>query len=166
MMVIREAEMKSAEAQLDRFLDAFTPEIAALARVAMSKMRKRLPHSIELVYDNYNALACGFGPTEKTSEAIFSIAVYPRNVSLFFLQRAVLPDPKGLLQGEGNVVRYIRLDDKDTLDRPDVKTMMATALKTAKVAMDEKTEYKLVIKSVSAKQRPRRPPPAMTKRKK
>ena len=158
--------MNSAEAQFDRFLDAFTPEIAASARVALSKMRKRLPHAIELVYDNYNALACGFGPTEKTSEAIFSIAVYPRNVSLFFLQGAALPDPKGLLQGEGNVVRYIRLDDKDTLDRPDVKAMMATALKTAKVALDEKTEYKLVIKSVSAKQRPRRPPPAKAKRKK
>jgi len=158
--------MKSAEAQLDRFLDAFTPEIAARSRVALIKMRKRLPHAIELVYDNYNALACGFGPTEKTSEAIFSIAVYPRNVSLFFLQGAALPDPKRLLQGEGNVVRYIRLDDEDTLDRPDVKTMMATALKTAKVPMDEKTQYKLVIKSVSAKQRPRRPPAAKTKRKK
>lgn len=158
--------MKSGEAQLDRFLDAFTPEIAASARVALNKMRKRLPHAIELVYDNYNALACGFGPTEKTSEAIFSVAIYPKNVSLFFLQGAALPDPKGLLQGEGNVVRYIRLDDEDTLDRPDVKAMMAAALKTAKVPMDKKTEYKLVIKSVSAKQRPRRPLPAQTKRKK
>jgi hypothetical protein len=160
------AETKSAEAQLDRFLDAFTPEIAAFARVALRKMRQRLPHSIELVYDNYDALACGFGPTEKTSEAIFSIAVFPRNVSLFFLQGAALPDAKGLLQGEGNVVRYIRLEDEDTLDRPDVKAMMATASKMAEVPFDKKTEYKLVIKSVSAKQRPRRPTPAKTKIKK
>jgi hypothetical protein len=165
-MAMKEAEMKSEEAQLDRFLDAFTPEIATFARVALSKMRKRLPQSIELVYDNYNALACGFGPTEKTSEAIFSIAVFPKNVSLFFLQGAALPDPKGLLQGEGNVVRYIRLEDEDTLDRSDVKAMMAAALKTAEVPMDKKTQYKLVIKSVSAKQRPRRPAAAKTKVKK
>ena len=165
-MATKKVETKSAEKQLDRFLDAFAPEIAAFARVTLAKMRKRLPHAIELVYDNYNALACGFGPTEKTSEAIFSIAVYPRNVSLFFLQGAALPDPEGLLQGEGNVVRYVRLDDEDTLDRPDVKAMMAAALKMAEVPMDKKTEYKLVIKSVSAKQRPRRPPPAKTKRKK
>jgi hypothetical protein len=165
-MARKEAEVKSAEAQLDRFLDAFTPEIAAFARVALSKMRQRLPHSIELVYDNYNALACGFSPTERTSEAIFSIAVFPKNVSLFFLQGAALPDSKGLLQGEGNVVRYIRLEDEDTLDRPEVKAMMATALKMAEVPMDKTTQYKLVIKSVSAKQRPRRPAPAKTKVKK
>jgi hypothetical protein len=160
------ADTKNPEAQLDRFLDAFTPEIAAFARVALSKMRQRLPHSIELVYDNYNALACGFGPTEKTSEAIFSIAVFPKSVSLFFLQGAALPDSKSLLQGEGSVVRYIRLEDEDTLDRSDVKTMMATALKMAAVPMDKKTPYGLVIKSVSAKQRPRRPAPAKTKVKK
>ena len=160
------ADTKNPEAQLDCFLDAFTPEIAAFARVALAKMRKRLPHAIELVYDNYNALACGFGPTEKTSEAIFSIAVFPKNVSLLFLHGAALPDAKGLLQGEGNVVRYIRLEAEDTLERADVKAMMATASKMAEVPFDNKTEYKLVIKSVSAKQRPRRPPPPKTKKKK
>jgi hypothetical protein len=163
-MAINKAE--SAETQLDRFLDAFTPEIAAFARVALLKMRKRLPNAVEMIYDNYNALACGFGPTEKTSEAIFSIAVFPKNVNLFFLQGAVLSDPKGLLQGEGNVVRYIRLEDEKTLDRADVKAMMAAALTMAKVPMNKKAEYKLLIKSVSAKQRPRRPTPVKTKLKK
>ena len=163
---MKSAEAKSPEAQLDRFLDAFTPEIAAFARVALAKMRKRLPNAVEMIYDNYNALACGFGPTEKTSEAIFSIAIFPKNVSLFFLKGAALPDPKGLLQGEGSVVRYIRLEDEDTLDRSDVKAMMTTALKIAEVPMNKKTEYKLVVKSVSAKQRPRRPPAAKTKAKK
>ncbi len=162
---MKRAETKSPEAQLDGFLDAFTPEIAAFARVALAKMRKRLPYAVEMIYDNYNALACGFAPTEKTSEAIFSIAVFPKNVSLFFLQGAALPDPKGLLQGEGNVVRFIRLDDEKTLDRADVKAMMAVALKMAKVPMDKKAKYKLVIKSVSAKQRPRRPPEIKAKTK-
>jgi hypothetical protein len=162
-MMIKKAGTESAEKQLDGFLDAFTPEIAAFARAALAKMRKRLPHAVEIVYDNYNALACGFGPTERASDAIFSIAVFPRNVSLFFLQGAVLPDPKRLLQGEGKVVKHIRLEDENTLDRADVKAMMATALEMAKVPIDKKTEYKLVIKSVSAKQRPRRPAPAKKK---
>ena len=162
-MAIKKAGTESAEKQLDGFLDAFTPEIAAFARVALAKMRKRLPHAIEIVYDNYNALACGFGPTERASDAIFSIAVFPRNVSLFFLQGAVLPDLEGLLQGEGKVAKHIRLEDEKTLDRADVKAMMATALEMAKVPIDKKTEYKLVIKSVSAKQRPRRPAEAKKK---
>jgi hypothetical protein len=163
---MKKAAMESPEAQLERFLDAYTPEIAAFARVAVAKMRKRLPNAIEMVYDNYNALVCGFGPTERASEAIFSIVMFPKYVSLCFLQGALLPNPDGLLKGDGNVVRSIRLEDEKTLDRADVKAIMATALKMAKVPMDKKTEYKLVIKSISAKQRPRRPPPAKAKPKK
>ena len=148
---------ESAEKQLDRFLGAFTPEIAALARGALTTLRKRLPNAIELVYDNYNALACGFAPNERASDGIFSIAVYPKNINFFFLQGAKLPDPDGMLHGAGSLVRYVPLEDEKTLDRPDVKAMMATAMQMAKAPFDKKTKYKLVIKSVSAKQRPRRP---------
>jgi hypothetical protein len=156
-MAMKKAETESAEKQLDRFLNAYTPEVANVARKALVKLRKRLPHAIELVYDNYNALAIGFAPSDRASEGVFSIALYPKYVTLFFLQGAKLPDPDGLLQGAGSRVRHIRLEDEKTLDRADVKAMMATAMKMAKVPFDEKTEYKLVIKSVSAKQRPRRP---------
>jgi hypothetical protein len=157
---------ESAEKQLDRFLDAFTPEIAGMARVALAKLRMRLPNAIELVYDNYNALACGFAPNERASDGIFSVAVYPKNINFFFLQGAKLPDPKGLLHGAGSLVRYVPLEDEKTLDRADVKAMMATAMEMAKVPFDKKTKYRLVIKSVSPKQRPRRPAPAKTKSKK
>ena len=148
---------ESAERQLDRFLDAYTPEIAELARKTLAKLRKRLPHAKELVYDNYNALAIGFAPSERASEGIFSIAIYPRHINLFFLQGAKLPDSDGLLQGEGSVVRHIRLEDDKTLDRAEVKAMMATAMKMAKAPFNEGTEYELIIKSISAKRRPRRP---------
>ena len=148
---------ESAEQQLDRFLDAFMPEVAEIARRALAKLRKRLPNAIELVYDNYNALACGFAPNERASDAIFSIAVFPKHVNFFFLQGAKLPDPDGLLQGEGSVARHIRLKDETTLDRADVKKLMMTAIEMAKTPFDENTKYRLVIKSVSAKQRSRRP---------
>ena len=157
---------ESAEKQLDRFLDAFAPEVAEIARKTLAKLRKRLPHAIELVYDNYNALACGFSPTERASDGIFSVAVYPQHSNFFFLQGAKLPDPDGILQGEGSRVRHLRLESEKTLDRADVKAMMATAMKMARVPFDDKTEYKLIIKSVSAKQRPRRLPVAMKKTRK
>ena len=124
---MKKADAESPERQLDGFLAAFTPEVEALARAVLQKMRARLPHAVEMVYDNYYALVCGFGPTEKVSDAVFSIAIYTKHLNLFFLQGAELPDPKGLLQGEGTVVRHIRIDDAETLDRADVKAMMATA---------------------------------------
>jgi hypothetical protein len=79
--------VEQAEEQLASFLAKFTPEVAALARSILAAMRTRYPTAIELVYDNYNALAIGFGPTDKTSQAIFSIAVFPRWVSLFLFAR-------------------------------------------------------------------------------
>jgi hypothetical protein len=163
---VKRAETESAEKQLERFLDAFAPEVAGLARKTLATLRKRLPYAKELVYDNYNALAIGFSPSERSSEGVFSIALYPEHINFFFLQGAKLPDPEGLLQGAGSVVRHIAKIDEKTLDRPDVKAMMTTAMKMAKVPFDEKTEYELIIKSVSAKQRPRRPAPAKAKPKK
>lgn len=128
-----------------------------MARDVLAVRRKRLPHAIEIVYDKYNALVCGFGSTEKASDAVFSIAVYPRQVTLFFLHGARLPDPEGMLKGGGKVARHLRLEDAATLDRLEVKAMMAMALKMTDVPFDERTQYRLAIKSVSAKQRPRRP---------
>jgi hypothetical protein len=109
------------------------------------------------VYDNYNALAIGFGPSEKASEAIFSIAVYPRWVSLFFLQGAKLPDPDKVLRGNGAQVRHIVLTEPKILEQPAVKKLMSLALASAKKPLDPKQRRRLIIRSISAKQRPRRP---------
>lgn len=149
---------KSAEAQLDEFLAKFTPDVEATARQALRKMRAQLPGAIELVYDNYNALAIGFSPTERASDAIFSIALYPRWVSLFFLINGTkLRDPDCYLQGSGNRVRHIVLENAATLDDPTVLDLMAQALEMSQDQIDAAQPRRMVIKSISAKQRPRRP---------
>lgn len=142
--------------QLDSFLKKYDPTIAATAKRALAKMRKRLPGAVEIVYDNYNALAIGFGPNEKASLAIFSIALYPRWVNLFFLQGAKLPDPSRRLQGAGKVVRSVRLEE-ETLEDPEILKLIDVALKRAKEPIDPTQPRRLVINSVSAKQRPRKP---------
>ena len=148
----------SPQTQLDAFIDKYTPEIAALARACLAKMRASLPGATQLVYDNYNALVVGFGSSEKTSHAIFSVAMYPRWVNLFFLQAAPkLPDPHRLLKGSGNVVRSITIKSASELDRSAVQALMAEALKRAIQPIDPAAPGRLVIRSISAKQRPRRP---------
>jgi hypothetical protein len=149
--------MRSAQARLDAFVSRYSPEIAALARAALAKMRARLPGAVELVYDNYNALVIGFGPTERASDAIFSIALYPRWVSLFFLRGATLPDPGKLLQGSGKQVRHIVLEDAGVLERPSVQKLISEALRRAAAPIDPAAPRRIIIKSVSARQRPRRP---------
>jgi len=146
------------EKQLAGFIGKFSPENARTIRAARRKMRQRLPRAVEIVYDNYNFFVIGYGPSERASEAIFSIAAQASGVALCFLQGAKLPDPGKRLRGSGNVVRSVRLESAETLDDPDVKALMKVALERAKVSMPVQGAHKLVIKSVSAKQRPRRKP--------
>jgi hypothetical protein len=138
-------------------LAKYTPEIALLGEAILNIMRRRYPTALGLVYDNYNALAIGFGPSERASEAIFSIALYPQWVSLFFLQAKGLPDPDRILQGSGNVARHVRLSSPAALDDPAIEALMREAVTRAVVPFDPMGAHRLIIKSVSAKQRPRRP---------
>lgn len=151
------AKAKDAEKQLAEFMAKFSDEVADRADKILGEMRKLCPTALELVYDNYNALAIGFGPTERSSEAIFSIALFPRWVSLFFLQAKGLPDPEKILRGNGNVVRHVVLASPEMLYTPAVRDLMREALARAKVPLDPKAKHRLIIKSISAKQRPRRP---------
>jgi len=147
----------SAERDLQAFIDRYTPEIATLARACLKKMRAKLPSAVQLIYDNYNALAIGFGPSERASDAIFSIVLYPRWVTLFFLQGAGLPDPNKLLKGSGKVVRHIVLAAVADLDKPAIQALMTIALNRARAPIDPAAPGNIEIRSVSAKQRPRRP---------
>jgi hypothetical protein len=139
------------------FLSRYDPAIATVAKAAITRLRKELPGAVELVYDNYNALVMGFGPTEHASEAIVSIALYPRWVTLFFLQGARLADPARLLKGAGSRVRHIVVSDVAILDQPAVRGLIRQAITTAPRPIDAKARRRMVVRAVSPKQRPRRP---------
>ena len=149
--------MADAQEQLDTFIDKFTPEVAALTRALLAKAKARIPGAQILVYDNYNALAIGFGRSEKAGEAILSLAVMPRWVTLCFLWGKSLPDPHKLLKGEGSRVRNLRLHEAEAFDDPRVQELIAAALDRTDWPIDPEGEQRLIIKSISAKQRPRRP---------
>ena len=142
--------------QLDGFIDKFTPDVAATIRRAVAMVSARLPGATILVYDNYNALAIAFGASEKRQSIICSVAGYPRWVSLFLSNGPTLPDPEALLEGEGNTVRHVKLVG-DRMNSPAVAALIDAAVTSVATPIDPAGEGRLVIKSVSAKQRARRP---------
>ena len=140
--------------QLDGFIDKYTPEIAATIRRAVAMVSARLPGATIMVHDN--ALAIGFGATDKVRSIVCSVAGYPRWVSLFLSNGPTLPDPEGLLEGEGGTVRHVKLTG-DRMDSPAVAALIDAAAASAALPIDPAGEERLIIKSISAKQRARRP---------
>jgi hypothetical protein len=149
--------MSTPAKQVAGFIRKFDPAVAKVVRGARSTLRKKFPTAIELVYDNYNALAIGFSATEKTSHVLFSLAVYPRWVDLYFLHGRSLPDPDKLLRGSGDKGAFVRLDELSVLDRPAVKGLLDAAVQHAIQPLRKSGKGYTIVKSVSAQQRPRRP---------
>jgi hypothetical protein len=147
----------AAETQIAAFLSKYAPEIEAQLRDARARLRALFPRGFELVYDNYNALVFGISPTERTSGAFLSVAGYPRWVTLFFLDGASLADPKGLLGGQGKQVRSIRLGRSTDIEEPEVAALIALATRPHQAAFLAAPPLSTIVKSVSAKQRTRRP---------
>jgi hypothetical protein len=148
----------SAESRLRSFIEKFSADDQRLIRAVRSALRRRLPTAHELVYDNYNFFVIGYSPTERPSDAILSIAAGASGLGLCFIHGAGLPDPKGLLLGSGRQTRFIRLESARQLAHPDVEALISEAVARSKAPLPARGRGRLVIRSVSAKQRPRQKP--------
>ena len=145
-------------AQLETFIRKYSPDVAKQGRAVLTKMRRLTPGAIQLVYDNYNFLVVGFGPSERPSEAVLSVIFAPRWISIAFLQNPrTFADPHKLLRGAGNKIRNIRLESPRYLDSAPVRALLRQAFDKAPVRIKSRGRGALIIKSISAKQRPRRP---------
>ncbi|HEX3820560.1 MAG TPA: DUF1801 domain-containing protein [Candidatus Sulfotelmatobacter sp.] len=146
----------SAEAQLKSFIAKFEPKRQTLIQRLRRALRKRFPTASELVYDNYNFFVIGYCSTEKPSDCFVSIAAAANGVGLSFYYGARLPDPHKLLEGSGNQNRFLRLTSADVLERRDVTELLEAAADYGKNSLPKTGCGKLIVRSISAKQRPRR----------
>lgn len=144
-----------SETRLAGFVAKFSPEHQRTIRAVRKALQKRFPTAAELVYDNYNFFVIGYSPTERASDTIVSMAAASNGVGLCFIQGAKLPDPNKILTGSGKQTRFLRLESAEVLARPEVESLIAAAIGIAK-PLPGKGQGELIIKSVSAKQRPRR----------
>jgi len=142
--------------QLAGFIAKYDPGVARLARGCRATLRKRLPTAHELVYDNYQFLAIGYSASDRASDCLVSLAVSPKGVALSFYYGASLPDPQGLLLGSGTQNRFVRLESAASLRAPAIEALIRAAIAQADTPLPKRGRGALTIKSVSAKQRPRR----------
>lgn len=152
--------MTDTETQLAGHFAKYAPATARLGKALRAKLRARLPGLVEIVYmyENQNALVISYSPTGRGYEAVCSISVYPDLVKLGFGKGAALSkaDPKKLLQGQGKTVRYVALNSVADFDRPEIETLIAAAVKLAKLRLDPNATGATVSKAEAQKQRARR----------
>jgi hypothetical protein len=148
------ARQPSPNTQFSAFLSRFPPEIVALVKLCLPKLRRAFPGATQLVYDYSNSLVVAFGMSERGYEAIVAIAIFPRGVRLYFDKS--LPDPKGLLEGSGAKVRSVTLKAASDLDHGDIHSLVKAAIKHSGVTSPRSGSTRMVIKSEPKKRKPRK----------
>jgi hypothetical protein len=155
-MSSRPAKPETPSKQLAAFIAKFDPAVAAKISRARKTLRALFPSAHELVYDNYNFFVIGYCTTERPSDCMVSLVADRKGLALSFYYGSTLPDPRGILQGSGSQNRFIRLESADDLAKPEVAEMLQIAADHARTPLPESGKGNLIIRSVSAKQRPRR----------
>ena len=148
------ARQPSPRAQFSALLSRFPPEIVALVKRCLPRLRRAFPGSYELVYDYPKSLVVAFGMSDRGYEAIVAVAIFPRGVRLYFDKS--LPDPKGLLEGSGGKVRSVTLEAASDIDHGDIQALIKAAIKHSGVTFPRTRPTRMVIKSESKKRKPRR----------
>ena len=144
----------SPNAQFSALLSRFPPEIVALVKRCLPRLRRAFPGSYQLVYEYSNSLVVAFGLSERGYEAIVAMAILPRGVRLYFDKS--LPDPEGLLEGSGGKVRRVAVEAASDLDHGGIRALIKAAIKRSGGKFPRTRSTRMVIKSASTKKKPRR----------
>ena len=139
-----------------KFLEPYPLETREIAFALREWMWALYPRCNELIYDNYNFLAFGWGPTDRMSDIFCSIAVGTRGVIFGFMWGVKLDDPKGLLSGGGNQFRSLRVPDMKKFPRADVKKLIKQAFELSLEQLKGRPQTpagETLVKSISEKKR-------------
>jgi len=144
---------------LVKFLLPYPDQVKAAALWLRGFLWDLYPETNELIYDNYNAVAFGWSPTDKAGDVFCSVAVYSEHVNFGFLRGTEIDDPVKLLKGDGSLYRYITIKNKDDFPEEYMKQLLEAAYENSLTRMKpEKKAVKgeTIVKSVSAiKRRPK-----------
>jgi len=112
-----------------KFLKPFPADIRETAFWLREFVWDLYPHTNELIYDNYNAVAFGWSPTDKVGHTFCSIAVgrSSNHVHFGFYWGSEISDPDKILLGQGNQYRYILVKSKADFPKTYIKKLLKEA---------------------------------------
>ncbi|HEX4389261.1 MAG TPA: DUF1801 domain-containing protein [Steroidobacteraceae bacterium] len=105
---------------VDAWFDGRHPQLGAIARDWFLRMRVCGPDVRELLHDGH--------PTACVGDAAFAYTnVFTAHVNVGFFRGAALPDPAGLLQGDGKYMRHVKLKPGTAVDAPSLDALITVA---------------------------------------
>ena len=161
---------KEQTKDLLKFLKPFSKEIIERVLWLRGFIWDHYPQTNELIYDNYNALAVGWSPTERVGHTFCSIAVgrTSNNVHFGFYWGSEISDPDKILLGEGNQYRYILVPDKNKFPKAYIKKLVKEAYANSLAKVKDKKQImngQTIVKSISTKKREKKSKPVKAKKK-
>src|SRR3954469_13616813 len=149
---------KEQTKDLLKFLQPFGEDVTDLVMWLREFAWDLCPKANELIYDNYNAVAFGWSPTDKVGHTVCSIAVgrSSKNVHFGFYWGSELSDPDKMLLGEGNQYRYILVTDKDNFPKAYITKLVKEAHANSLAKVTDKKQLRqgaTIVKSISSKKR-------------
>jgi hypothetical protein len=143
---------------LVKFLLPYPDKVKAAALWLRDFVWDLYPNTNELIYDNYNAVAFGWSPTDKAGDVFCSIAVFSDHVNFGFNRGVDIDDPGNMLLGDGSQYRYIKVKDKEDFQEWYMKQLLENAYQNSISRMKpvkNPVNGETIVKSISpVKRRP------------
>jgi hypothetical protein len=158
LLIARLLMSKEQTTDLLKFLKSFGDDIKETALWLREFVWDLYPEANELIYDNYNALAFGWSPTDRVGHTFCSVAVWRsgHNVHFGFYSGSELSDPKKLLLGEGKQYRYILVKNKKDFPNAYMTKLVREAYANSVAKVKDKKQFRqgaTIVKSISTKKR-------------
>jgi hypothetical protein len=112
------ATASSVEADVERLLAEHPAALQAIERVLRATIRREFPDAVEQV--DFGNKLIAFGRSMKIRGLLFAIIAHQTWVNLQLADGAVLPDPKGVIEGTGKRIRHIKIRNVASASSPAV----------------------------------------------
>ena len=146
----------SPRSQFTALLSRFSPDSAVLGKRCLTRLGRSVPGAIQLVYEYSHSVVVSISPSERGYEGFAALAIYPREVRLYFQGGKDLPDPAGLLRGSGGKVRYAVIESASELDRKEMQALLKSAIRHTGITIPRARASRMIIQSVQKDKKTRK----------
>lgn len=116
----------STSKDIDAFLARYPDAVRSTATAARELLKAHLPHVAESLDESARLLGYSYAPGYKG--LVCTLIMSQTGVKLGIFRGSELPDPKGLMAGEGKVHRHVQLRSAADTKKPGLGQLLKAAL--------------------------------------